>query len=151
MFALSRTLQPFIMPNFYIWLTFAGTDWRASERVSFRRRRKPPSRAEKSRLGPLRLQEQFKKRGVWIGQDVTRKISTCALAGFRNTLAIYALRLALQEEDASQHRSKKTLFSGALRRHVEAEQQPAHGKRTTVHRGCHTGETEDVVTATLGL
>lgn len=46
--------------------------------------------------------------------------------------------LRSEEEDASQRKSKKTLFSGALRRHVEAEQQLAYGKRTTVHRGCHT-------------
>lgn len=46
--------------------------------------------------------------------------------------------LKCEEEDASQRKSKKTLFSGALRRHVEAEQQLAYGKRTTVHRGCHT-------------
>lgn len=42
-----------------------------------------------------------------------------------------------EEEDASQRKTKKTLFSGALRRHVDSEQHPSHSKRT-VHRGCHT-------------
>ncbi|KAB5567185.1 hypothetical protein PHYPO_G00229880 [Pangasianodon hypophthalmus] len=49
--------------------------------------------------------------------------------------------LKSEEEDASQRKLKKTLFSGALRRHIEVEQQLAHGKRTTVHRGCHTENT----------
>lgn len=57
-------------------------------------------------------------------------------------------RVAIQEEDACQRRSKKTLFSGALRRHIEAEQQLAPGKRTTVHRGCHTGKNKEACTAT---
>ncbi|XP_077080447.1 coiled-coil domain-containing protein 120 [Siphateles boraxobius] len=42
-----------------------------------------------------------------------------------------------EEEDASQRKTKKTLFSGALRRHADSEQHPSHSKRT-VHRGCHT-------------
>ncbi|KTG46640.1 hypothetical protein cypCar_00009524 [Cyprinus carpio] len=42
-----------------------------------------------------------------------------------------------EEEDVSQRKTKKTLFSGALRRHVDSEQHPPHSKRT-VHRGCHT-------------
>ncbi|XP_039521748.1 coiled-coil domain-containing protein 120 isoform X2 [Pimephales promelas] len=42
-----------------------------------------------------------------------------------------------EDEDASQRKTKKTLFSGALRRHVDSEQHPSHSKRT-VHRGCHT-------------
>ncbi|XP_048097943.1 LOW QUALITY PROTEIN: coiled-coil domain-containing protein 120 [Alosa alosa] len=42
-----------------------------------------------------------------------------------------------EDEEASQRKLKKTLFSGALRRHNDSEQQPSHGKRT-VHRGCHT-------------
>ncbi|XP_051759970.1 coiled-coil domain-containing protein 120 [Ctenopharyngodon idella] len=45
-----------------------------------------------------------------------------------------------EEEDASQRKIKKTLFSGALRRHVDSEQHPPHSKRT-VHRGCHTDNT----------
>ncbi|XP_065126291.2 coiled-coil domain-containing protein 120 isoform X2 [Paramisgurnus dabryanus] len=45
-----------------------------------------------------------------------------------------------EEEDVSQRKAKKTLFSGALRRHVDSEQHPSHGKRT-VHRGCHTDNT----------
>ncbi|XP_051964932.1 coiled-coil domain-containing protein 120-like [Xyrauchen texanus] len=45
-----------------------------------------------------------------------------------------------EEEDSSQRKTKKTLFSGALRRHVDSEQHPQHGKRT-VHRGCHTDNT----------
>ncbi|XP_051951025.1 coiled-coil domain-containing protein 120-like isoform X1 [Xyrauchen texanus] len=45
-----------------------------------------------------------------------------------------------EEEDSSQRKTKKTLFSGALRRHVDSEQHPPHGKRT-VHRGCHTDNT----------
>ncbi|XP_076860150.1 coiled-coil domain-containing protein 120 [Brachyhypopomus gauderio] len=45
-----------------------------------------------------------------------------------------------EEDEASQRKSKKTLFSGALRRHTDAEQPPSHGKRT-VHRGCHTDNT----------
>ncbi|KAK9971018.1 hypothetical protein ABG768_026914 [Culter alburnus] len=45
-----------------------------------------------------------------------------------------------EEEDASQRKTKKTLFSGALRRHVDSEQHPPHSKRT-VHRGCHTDNT----------
>ncbi|XP_037391659.1 coiled-coil domain-containing protein 120 isoform X1 [Pygocentrus nattereri] len=45
-----------------------------------------------------------------------------------------------EEDDASQRKTKKPLFSGALRRHTDAEQQPTHGKRT-VHRGCHTDNT----------
>ncbi|XP_007245887.2 coiled-coil domain-containing protein 120 [Astyanax mexicanus] len=45
-----------------------------------------------------------------------------------------------EEEDASQRKTKKPLFSGALRRHTDTEQQPSHGKRT-VHRGCHTDNT----------
>ncbi|XP_028820757.1 coiled-coil domain-containing protein 120-like [Denticeps clupeoides] len=43
-----------------------------------------------------------------------------------------------EDEEVTQRKSKKTLFSGALRRHTDSEQQPSsHGKRT-VHRGCHT-------------
>ncbi|RXN10288.1 coiled-coil domain-containing protein 120-like [Labeo rohita] len=42
-----------------------------------------------------------------------------------------------EEEDVSQRKTKKTLFSGALRRHADSEQHPPHSKRT-VHRGCHT-------------
>uniref|UniRef100_A0A4W4E565 Cytohesin Ubiquitin Protein Inducing domain-containing protein n=2 Tax=Electrophorus electricus TaxID=8005 RepID=A0A4W4E565_ELEEL len=45
-----------------------------------------------------------------------------------------------EEDEASQRKLKKTLFSGALRRHTDAEQLPSHGKRT-VHRGCHTDNT----------
>ncbi|KAI7797948.1 coiled-coil domain-containing protein 120 isoform X1 [Triplophysa rosa] len=45
-----------------------------------------------------------------------------------------------EEEDIFQRKTKKTLFSGALRRHVDSEQHPSHGKRT-VHRGCHTDNT----------
>ncbi|XP_073675981.1 coiled-coil domain-containing protein 120 [Garra rufa] len=45
-----------------------------------------------------------------------------------------------EEEDVSQRKTKKTLFSGALRRHVDSEQHPPHSKRT-VHRGCHTDNT----------
>ncbi|XP_021334040.2 coiled-coil domain-containing protein 120 isoform X2 [Danio rerio] len=45
-----------------------------------------------------------------------------------------------EEEDGSQRKTKKTLFSGALRRHTDAEQHPQHSKRT-VHRGCHTENT----------
>ncbi|XP_043103323.1 coiled-coil domain-containing protein 120 isoform X2 [Puntigrus tetrazona] len=45
-----------------------------------------------------------------------------------------------EEEDVSQRKTKKTLFSGALRRHADSEQHPPHSKRT-VHRGCHTDNT----------
>ncbi|XP_016323813.1 coiled-coil domain-containing protein 120-like isoform X1 [Sinocyclocheilus anshuiensis] len=45
-----------------------------------------------------------------------------------------------EEEDVSQRKMKKTLFSGTLRRHVDSEQHPPHSKRT-VHRGCHTENT----------
>ncbi|XP_059360147.1 coiled-coil domain-containing protein 120 [Carassius carassius] len=45
-----------------------------------------------------------------------------------------------EEEDVSQRKTKKTLFSGALRRHVDSELHPPHSKRT-VHRGCHTDNT----------
>ncbi|KAK2898253.1 hypothetical protein Q8A67_009671 [Cirrhinus molitorella] len=45
-----------------------------------------------------------------------------------------------EEEDVSQRKTKKTLFSGALRRHIDSEQHPPHSKRT-VHRGCHTDNT----------
>ncbi|XP_054627192.1 coiled-coil domain-containing protein 120 isoform X4 [Dunckerocampus dactyliophorus] len=46
------------------------------------------------------------------------------------------------EEDGQRVRPKKTLFSGALRKHNDREHntQTQHGK-TTVHRGCHTDDT----------
>lgn len=52
----------------------------------------------------------------------------------------------LQEEDSQRIKMKKTLFSGALRKHSDSEQNTNtqthtyHSKRT-VHRGCHTGNT----------
>ncbi|KAM3860397.1 coiled-coil domain-containing protein 120-like [Diretmus argenteus] len=47
-----------------------------------------------------------------------------------------------EEEDAQRSKPKKTLFSGALRKHIDSEQNTHthHGKRT-VHRGCHTDDT----------
>lgn len=45
-----------------------------------------------------------------------------------------------EEDDAGQRKCKKTLFSGALRRNNDTEQQPPLGKRTA-HRGCHTDNT----------
>ncbi|XP_054627022.1 coiled-coil domain-containing protein 120 isoform X2 [Dunckerocampus dactyliophorus] len=48
----------------------------------------------------------------------------------------------VEEEDGQRVRPKKTLFSGALRKHNDREHntQTQHGK-TTVHRGCHTDDT----------
>nr|XP_057939980.1 coiled-coil domain-containing protein 120 isoform X2 [Doryrhamphus excisus] len=48
----------------------------------------------------------------------------------------------VEEEDGQRVRSKKTLFSGALRKHNDREHntQTQHGKMT-VHRGCHTDDT----------
>ncbi|XP_062854647.1 coiled-coil domain-containing protein 120 [Trichomycterus rosablanca] len=46
--------------------------------------------------------------------------------------------LRSEEEDAAQRKLKKTLFSSTLRRHTDVDQQLCQGKRTTVHRGCHT-------------
>ncbi|XP_014882873.1 coiled-coil domain-containing protein 120-like isoform X1 [Poecilia latipinna] len=51
-----------------------------------------------------------------------------------------------QEEDGQRSKSRKTLFSAALRKHSDSENgththtHTHHGKRT-VHRGCHTGNT----------
>uniref|UniRef100_A0A3P8YTR6 Cytohesin Ubiquitin Protein Inducing domain-containing protein n=1 Tax=Esox lucius TaxID=8010 RepID=A0A3P8YTR6_ESOLU len=42
-------------------------------------------------------------------------------------------------EEVCQRKPKKTLFSSALRRHVDSEQHHTHSKRT-VHRGCHTDD-----------
>ncbi|KAF7655989.1 hypothetical protein LDENG_00047040 [Lucifuga dentata] len=53
-----------------------------------------------------------------------------------------------EEEEAQRSKPKKTLFSGALRKHSDSEHNTHtqthththHGKRT-VHRGCHTDDT----------
>ncbi|KAM6929596.1 uncharacterized protein ccdc120a [Lycodopsis pacificus] len=47
-----------------------------------------------------------------------------------------------EEEDSQRSKAKKTLFSGALRKHSDPEHNTHthHGKRT-VHRGCHTDDT----------
>ncbi|XP_037333843.2 coiled-coil domain-containing protein 120 [Pungitius pungitius] len=47
-----------------------------------------------------------------------------------------------EEEYSQRSKSKKTLFSGALRKHSDPEHNTHthHGKRT-VHRGCHTDDT----------
>ncbi|XP_061780447.2 uncharacterized protein ccdc120a isoform X1 [Nerophis lumbriciformis] len=47
-----------------------------------------------------------------------------------------------EEEDNQRVKPKKTLFSGALRKHNDREHNvhTQHGK-TTVHRGCHTDDT----------
>lgn len=51
-----------------------------------------------------------------------------------------------EEEDSQRSKMKKTLFSGALRKHSDSEHNTHtqththHGKRT-VHRGCHTDDT----------
>ncbi|XP_038578582.1 coiled-coil domain-containing protein 120 [Micropterus salmoides] len=51
-----------------------------------------------------------------------------------------------EEEDSQRSKPKKTLFSGALRKHSDSEHNSNtqththHGKRT-VHRGCHTDDT----------
>uniref|UniRef100_A0A8C9X3K4 Coiled-coil domain containing 120a n=1 Tax=Sander lucioperca TaxID=283035 RepID=A0A8C9X3K4_SANLU len=45
-----------------------------------------------------------------------------------------------REEDSQRSKQKKTLFSGALRKHSDSEHNTHHGKRT-VHRGCHTDDT----------
>ncbi|TDH11060.1 hypothetical protein EPR50_G00081530 [Perca flavescens] len=49
-----------------------------------------------------------------------------------------------EEEDSQRSKQKKTLFSGALRKHSDSEHNTQththHGKRT-VHRGCHTDDT----------
>ncbi|XP_020513924.1 coiled-coil domain-containing protein 120 [Labrus bergylta] len=51
-----------------------------------------------------------------------------------------------EEEDSQRSKPKKTLFSGALRKHSDPEHNTHsqththHGKRT-VHRGCHTDDT----------
>ncbi|XP_071333628.1 coiled-coil domain-containing protein 120 [Trachinotus anak] len=51
-----------------------------------------------------------------------------------------------EEEDSQRSKPKKTLFSGALRKHSDSEHNTHtqththHGKRT-VHRGCHTDDT----------
>ncbi|XP_059188464.1 coiled-coil domain-containing protein 120 [Centropristis striata] len=49
-----------------------------------------------------------------------------------------------EEEDSQRLKPKKTLFSGALRKHSDSEHNTQththHGKRT-VHRGCHTDDT----------
>ncbi|GAA6076304.1 coiled-coil domain-containing protein 120, partial [Tachysurus ichikawai] len=65
---------------------------------------------------------------------VRRRVGSAPRSGSKNNLKS-------EDEDASQRKPKKTLFSGALRRHIEVEQQLAYGKRTTVHRGCHTENT----------
>ncbi|XP_076596935.1 uncharacterized protein ccdc120a [Chaetodon auriga] len=50
-----------------------------------------------------------------------------------------------EEEDSQRSKTKKTLFSGALRKHSDSEHNTHtqththHGKRT-VHRGCHTDD-----------
>ncbi|XP_049437420.1 coiled-coil domain-containing protein 120 [Epinephelus fuscoguttatus] len=48
----------------------------------------------------------------------------------------------VEEEDSQRSKPKKTLFSGALRKHSDPEHNTHthHGKRT-VHRGCHTDDT----------
>lgn len=52
----------------------------------------------------------------------------------------------VEEEDPQRSKPKKTLFSGALRKHSDSEHgthtqtHTHHGKRT-VHRGCHTDDT----------
>ncbi|XP_042347267.1 LOW QUALITY PROTEIN: FERM domain-containing protein 4B [Plectropomus leopardus] len=48
----------------------------------------------------------------------------------------------IEEEDSQRPKPKKTLFSGALRKHSDHEHNTHthHGKRT-VHRGCHTDDT----------
>ncbi|XP_058499787.1 coiled-coil domain-containing protein 120 isoform X1 [Solea solea] len=52
-----------------------------------------------------------------------------------------------EDEDSQRSKLKKTLFSGALRKHSDSEHNTHtqthtnHGKRTTVHRGCHTDDT----------
>ncbi|KAJ8017301.1 hypothetical protein DPEC_G00016420 [Dallia pectoralis] len=43
-------------------------------------------------------------------------------------------------EEVCRRKPKKTLFSSALRRHVDSEQNHTNSKRT-VHRGCHTDDT----------
>uniref|UniRef100_UPI0037E70C1B coiled-coil domain-containing protein 120 n=1 Tax=Semicossyphus pulcher TaxID=241346 RepID=UPI0037E70C1B len=49
-----------------------------------------------------------------------------------------------EEEESQRSKPKKTLFSGALRKHSDSEHNTHththHGKRT-VHRGCHTDDT----------
>ncbi|KAL1020534.1 hypothetical protein UPYG_G00001350 [Umbra pygmaea] len=45
-----------------------------------------------------------------------------------------------ETEEVFHRKPKKTLFSSALRRHVDPEQHHTHSKRT-VHRGCHTDDT----------
>ncbi|CAJ1085682.1 FERM domain-containing protein 4B [Xyrichtys novacula] len=51
-----------------------------------------------------------------------------------------------EEEECQRSKPKKTLFSGALRKHTDSEHNTHtqththHGKRT-VHRGCHTDDT----------
>ncbi|XP_068193061.1 coiled-coil domain-containing protein 120 isoform X2 [Antennarius striatus] len=50
----------------------------------------------------------------------------------------------VEEEECQRSKTKKTLFSGALRKHSDPEHNAQthshHGKRT-VHRGCHTDDT----------
>ncbi|XP_013889584.1 uncharacterized protein LOC106536804 [Austrofundulus limnaeus] len=52
----------------------------------------------------------------------------------------------VEEDDGQRFKPKKTLFSGALRKHSDSEHNTHtqththHGKRT-VHRGCHTDDT----------
>ncbi|XP_038154369.1 FERM domain-containing protein 4B isoform X1 [Cyprinodon tularosa] len=52
----------------------------------------------------------------------------------------------VEEEESQRSKSRKTLFSAALRKHSDsdggshAQTQSHHGKRT-VHRGCHTDDT----------
>ncbi|XP_010880235.1 coiled-coil domain-containing protein 120 [Esox lucius] len=46
----------------------------------------------------------------------------------------------MEEDEASQRRQMKTLFSGALYRHSESERNVPSSRRT-VHRGCHTEDT----------
>ncbi|XP_037628622.1 coiled-coil domain-containing protein 120 [Sebastes umbrosus] len=62
-----------------------------------------------------------------------------------------------EEEDSQRSKPKKTLFSGALRKHSDSEHNTQththHGKRT-VHRGCHTDDTvrsESSSTSSTGL
>lgn len=61
-------------------------------------------------------------------------------------LPLVCLRVRLQDDDSQRSKPKKTLFSGALRKHSDPEHNTHsqththHGKRT-VHRGCHTGNT----------
>ncbi|XP_075932462.1 uncharacterized protein ccdc120a isoform X2 [Anarhichas minor] len=47
-----------------------------------------------------------------------------------------------EEEDSQRSKAKKTLFSGALRKHSDPEHNThTHQGKRTVHRGCHTDDT----------